>query len=117
MGPLGVPEMLFILLIALLIFGPKRLPEFGRTIGRALGEFRRATTDLKQSIDVEMMSTEATRPEPSTRASAAAAAGPVARDDSPDKAGDEDDTSPADEPAGEASPAESEDDGSDGAVD
>ncbi|MDX1385093.1 MAG: twin-arginine translocase TatA/TatE family subunit, partial [Thermoanaerobaculia bacterium] len=45
MGPLGVPELIFILVLALLIFGPKRLPEIGRTIGKAMGEFRRATTD------------------------------------------------------------------------
>ncbi len=62
MGPIGVPEMLFILVVALLIFGPKRLPELGRTIGKALGEFRRATTDLKRSIDVEMTMAEADRP-------------------------------------------------------
>ena len=53
-GSLGIPEILFILVVALLIFGPRRLPEIGRTIGRALGEFRRATTDLKRSIDTEL---------------------------------------------------------------
>ncbi len=53
-GSLGLPEILFILVIALLVFGPRRLPEIGRTIGRALGEFRRATTDLKRSIDTEV---------------------------------------------------------------
>ena len=74
MGPIGIPEMLFILAIALLIFGPRRLPEFGRTIGKALGEFRRATTDLRRSIDVEVMSTEPTRRQPSTRAASAASA-------------------------------------------
>ena len=53
-GSLGLPEILFILVIALLVFGPRRLPEIGRTIGRALGEFRRATHDLKRSIDTEV---------------------------------------------------------------
>lgn len=53
-GPLGVPELIFIFVLALLIFGPKRLPEMGRTIGKALGEFRRATSDLKSSFDAEM---------------------------------------------------------------
>ena len=67
MGPIGIPEMLFILVIALVIFGPKRLPEFGRTIGKALGEFRRATSELKRSIDVEM-----TAVEPASRATPAA---------------------------------------------
>lgn len=54
LGSLGLPEILFILVLALLVFGPKRLPEVGRKIGRALGEFRRATGDLKRSIDREM---------------------------------------------------------------
>lgn len=54
LGSLGLPEILFILLIALLVFGPKRLPQVGRTLGRALGEFRRATTDLKRSIHQEI---------------------------------------------------------------
>lgn len=54
LGSLGLPEILFILVLALLVFGPKRLPEMGRKIGRALGEFRRATGDLKRSIDREM---------------------------------------------------------------
>jgi len=53
-GSLGLPEILFILVVALLIFGPRRLPEIGRTVGKALGEFRRATTDLKRSIDTEL---------------------------------------------------------------
>ena len=61
MGPLGIPELLFILVIALLIFGPKRLPEIGRTMGRAMGEFRRATTDLKRSFNAEI-SLEEERP-------------------------------------------------------
>lgn len=51
---LGAPEMIFILLLALLIFGPKRLPQLGRTIGKALGEFRRATTDLQRSINLDL---------------------------------------------------------------
>ena len=54
LGSLGFPEILFILVLALLVFGPRRLPEVGRKVGRALGEFRRATGDLKRSIDREM---------------------------------------------------------------
>jgi TatA/E family protein of Tat protein translocase len=54
MGPLGVPELLFILVLALLIFGPKRLPEIGRTLGRGLSEFRRASSELKRSIETEL---------------------------------------------------------------
>lgn len=53
-GPLGFPELIFILVLALLIFGPKRLPEIGRTIGRGMAEFRRASTDLKRTINTEL---------------------------------------------------------------
>lgn len=56
---IGGPELLFILILALLIFGPKRLPEVGRTIGRGLGEFRRASNDLKRTIEREMDESEA----------------------------------------------------------
>ena len=51
---LGVPELLFILVLALLIFGPKRLPEIGRTLGRGMSEFRKASNDLKRTINVEL---------------------------------------------------------------
>ncbi len=63
MGPLGVPELIFILVLALLIFGPKRLPEIGRTLGKAMGEFRRATTDLKRTLNTEIAEAES-RPAP-----------------------------------------------------
>lgn len=53
-GPLGIPEVIFILVLALLIFGPKRLPEIGRTIGRGMSEFRKASNDLKRSINTEL---------------------------------------------------------------
>jgi sec-independent protein translocase protein TatA len=67
-GSLGLPEILFILVVALLIFGPRRLPEIGRTIGRALGEFRRATTDLKRTIDTEVTLEEVRQSPPSSPA-------------------------------------------------
>jgi TatA/E family protein of Tat protein translocase len=53
-GPLGFQELLLILVLALLIFGPKKLPEVGRTIGRGMAEFRRATSDLKRTIETEV---------------------------------------------------------------
>jgi TatA/E family protein of Tat protein translocase len=62
-GSLGFPEIVFILLLALLVFGPKRLPEVGRKVGRALGEFRRATGDLKRTIDRELTMAEMEPPE------------------------------------------------------
>jgi TatA/E family protein of Tat protein translocase len=54
MGSLGLPEIAFIFVVALLIFGPKKLPELGRTIGRGVAEFRRATDELKRSINTEL---------------------------------------------------------------
>lgn len=62
-GSLGMPELLFIMVLALLIFGPRKLPEIGRTLGKAMGEFRRATSDLKSSIEREVM-IEEQRPGP-----------------------------------------------------
>lgn len=53
-GSVSFNEILLILVLALLIFGPKRLPQIGRTIGRALGEFRRASTELKRTVESEM---------------------------------------------------------------
>src|ERR1700691_4463248 len=58
MGSLGVPEMIFIFLLALVLFGPKKLPELGRTMGKALTEFRRASTELKSSFEREMQTLE-----------------------------------------------------------
>jgi TatA/E family protein of Tat protein translocase len=58
MGTLGVQEMLVIFLVALVLFGPKKLPELGRTIGKALTEFRRASNDLKATFDREMQALE-----------------------------------------------------------
>ena len=57
-GSLSFNEILFIMVLALLIFGPKRLPQIGRTVGKTLGEFRRATSDLKRSMEVEMTMAE-----------------------------------------------------------
>ena len=53
MGNLGLPELIFIFVLALLVFGPKRLPELGRTLGKTLSEFKRATNGLKESIEHE----------------------------------------------------------------
>jgi TatA/E family protein of Tat protein translocase len=58
MGPLGYQEMVFIFVLALLLFGPKKLPELGRTIGKAWTEFNRAKTELKATFDREMRTLE-----------------------------------------------------------
>jgi len=57
-GSLGIQEILLILALALLIFGPRRLPELGKTIGRALAEFRRASNDVKSTIEREINKVE-----------------------------------------------------------
>lgn len=59
-GSVSFNEILVILVLALLIFGPKRLPQIGRTIGRALGEFRRASSELKRTVEVEMATIDET---------------------------------------------------------
>ena len=58
MGPLGWQETVFIFLLALLVFGPKKLPELGKTIGKAMTEFRRASNELKATFDREMSAIE-----------------------------------------------------------
>jgi sec-independent protein translocase protein TatA len=58
MGPIGYPEMVFIFVLALLLFGPKKLPELGKTIGKAWTEFNRAKTELKATFDREMRTLE-----------------------------------------------------------
>ena len=57
-GSLGVPELMMIFVIALLLFGPKNLPKIGRTLGRALGEFRKASDDFKRTIEEEVAASE-----------------------------------------------------------
>jgi TatA/E family protein of Tat protein translocase len=55
---LGFPEMLFLGLLALLLFGPKRLPEIGRQIGRAMGEFKRASSEFQNQLEEEVRQLE-----------------------------------------------------------
>jgi len=50
---LGMPEILLILAIALMVIGPKKLPDLAKTLGRAMGEFKKATHDFKESLDVD----------------------------------------------------------------
>jgi Tat protein translocase TatB subunit len=58
MGTLGGQEMLVIVILALLLFGPKELPKIARTIGKAMTEFRRAQNDLKTTFNREMQNLE-----------------------------------------------------------
>mgnify|MGYP001433161153 CR=1 FL=1 len=54
MGQLGMQELLVIFVIALLVFGPKKLPELGKSLGKGLREFKRATNELKSSFDEQV---------------------------------------------------------------
>lgn len=58
MGSLGTQEMILIFILALLVFGPKKLPELGKTVAKAMGEFRRASSELKSTFEREMNSLE-----------------------------------------------------------
>ena len=54
MGPIGMPELIVILVIALIIFGPRKLPELGRSLGKSIAEFKRASNDLKHTLEEEI---------------------------------------------------------------
>ena len=53
-GSIGMPELILIFIVALLVFGPKKLPELGKSLGRGLAEFKRASDDLKKTIEDEI---------------------------------------------------------------
>ena len=53
-GSIGVPELIIILTIALIVFGPRKLPELGRSLGRSLNEFKRASNELRHTLDEEI---------------------------------------------------------------
>ena len=55
MGSLGMPEILLILVIALIVFGPRKLPELGKSLGQSLAQFRRASEDFKRQWEDEVV--------------------------------------------------------------
>ena len=73
-GPIGVWEMVIILVIALIVFGPRKLPELGRSLGKSLGEFKRASNELRNTLDEEIRVEERRTPK-----AAVAKTGPSAR--------------------------------------
>ncbi len=96
---IGFPELLVILVVALLIFGPSKLPDLARSLGRGLAEFRRASSDLRQSLleepeDQRLADSPRTDPAPP----AASPVPPVERPPEPAPAPPADEASDATEP-------------------
>ena len=75
-GPIGMPELIIILTLALIIFGPRKLPELGRSLGKSLGEFKRASNELRNTLDEEIRVEEEQRSSPKTPPVTSAAASP-----------------------------------------
>jgi len=55
---LGLPELIVIFVIALVVFGPKKLPDLGRALGKGIAEFKRATEEVKETIETEVRAAE-----------------------------------------------------------
>ena len=72
-GPIGMPELIIILVIALIIFGPRKLPELGKSLGRSINEFKKASNELRSTLEDEIRVEEQR-----DRVSAVAAATPPA---------------------------------------
>ena len=53
-GSIGMPELIVIFVIALIIFGPRKLPELGRTLGKSIQEFKKASNELRSTIEEEI---------------------------------------------------------------
>lgn len=53
-GSIGMPELIIIMVIALIIFGPRKLPELGKSLGRSINEFKRASSDLQNTLEQEI---------------------------------------------------------------
>ena len=82
-GSIGMPEMIIILVIALIIFGPRKLPELGRSLGRSIGEFKKASNELRSTLEDEIRVEEqresraAVRAEQNSAMAAASATAPT----------------------------------------
>ena len=74
-GSIGMPELIIIFVIALIIFGPRQLPSLGRSLGKSLAEFKRASNELKSTLEEEIRLEE--QDHQRAEASKAAAAGPT----------------------------------------
>ena len=82
---LGMPEVLLILVIALIVFGPRKLPELGKSLGQAMAQFRRASDDFKRSWEQEVELEKTRKSESPTAESAYAGADSTYHDGSPEE--------------------------------
>ena len=73
-GSIGMPELIIILVVALIFFGPRKLPELGRSLGKSLAEFKRASNELKSTLEEEIRLEEQRSDLEARKAAAAAAA-------------------------------------------
>ena len=82
---IGMPELIVIFIVALLVFGPKKLPDLGKALGRGLAEFKRASEDLKESLTTDFSLEEEekppTQPRPPAEGPAPPPEPPPAKDD------------------------------------
>jgi TatA/E family protein of Tat protein translocase len=99
---IGGWEMVLIMVVALLVFGPKRLPELARSLGRGLAEFRRASSDLRRSMDLDLDSNPFSTPDPETLPPAQAGSSNSTAEPSSSAATERADAKPDDTGAGDA---------------
>jgi sec-independent protein translocase protein TatA len=69
-GSIGMPELIIIFVIALIIFGPKKLPELGKSLGKSIAEFKRASNDLRNTLEEEVRIEEQQQQRTAARAAA-----------------------------------------------
>jgi len=72
-GSIGMPELIIIFVIALIIFGPRKLPELGRSLGKSIAEFKKASNELKSTLEEEIRLEEQRSSIEATKATAPAA--------------------------------------------